>query len=390
MNSERRCGIKIVFLTKERMYDNMKTYRSLWNNFIDEENVFESIQAALRGKSKNLYVDVVKNDIGWYAEHICDYANDFHSQKHPHKQISDGKNGKIRQLAIPSFDETVIHHMWINAAHELFSKGMYKHTYSSIPGRGLHDAVKYIRRKIKDDPRHCKYFLKLDIRKFFNSVDVEIVKDKLAKYISDKKFLKIGFDILDSEADQGLPLGFYTSHWIANWLLQPLDHYIKEDLGVIYYVRYMDDMIIMGSNKDKLHQVRTRIENYLNEELGLELKKNWQLRRFEHNSSEGIKGHPIDFVGFVFQRDGKVKLRHKLFHRFLKKAKKVIKNQKFTVHDAQQLISYFGWSEWADMHKTYLHYVAKEIPMKRMKEYVSQYFKKQQNINYNYLLKEEY
>ena len=48
----------------------MKTYRSLWNNFIDEENVFESIQAALRGKSKNLYVDVVKNDIGWYAEHI--------------------------------------------------------------------------------------------------------------------------------------------------------------------------------------------------------------------------------------------------------------------------------------------------------------------------------
>ena len=169
----------------------MKTYRSLWNNFIDEENVFESIQAALRGKSKNLYVDVVKNDIGWYAEHICDYANDFHSQKHPHKQISDGKNGKIRQLAIPSFDETVIHHMWINAAHELFSKGMYKHIYSSIPGRGLHDAVKYIRRKIKDDPRHCKYFLKLDIRKFFNSVDVEIVKDKLAKYISDKKFLKI-------------------------------------------------------------------------------------------------------------------------------------------------------------------------------------------------------
>lgn len=279
--------------------------------------------------------------------------------------------------------------MWVNAALPMLTKGMYKHSYSSIPGKGLHDAVKYIKRRMENDPRHCKYCLQMDIKKFFNSVDIDILKDKLKNHIRDKKFLSIGLEILDCEKEYGLPLGFYTSHWFGNWLLQPLDHYIKEELGAKYYIRYMDDMVILGSNKKKLHEIQEKVQNFLEENFGLEIKKNWQVYRVAHKSSSGTKGRAIDFVGFKFYSNGKVTLRKKLFKRMMNKAKKLDKKGKFTLYDSYQMISYMGWMSWADAYQVYTKYIGKHYPITRMKDYVSQYFKKQQERATLYLQNKE-
>ena len=364
----------------------MKTYKNLWEDFISEENILASIKQAARGKNDKECVQFAKADIDRYVEHIRSYAENFRSKQHHHKQIKDGKNGKIRDIVIPTFDETVIHHMLINVLAEMFTKGMYRHTYSSIPGRGLHDANRKIVKIIKNDPRHCKYFLKMDIKKFFNSIDVRIIKERLSTYIKDKKILAIFFDILDSEPESGIPLGFYTSHWLANWLLQPLDHYITEQLGAAHYIRYMDDMLITGSNKEDLHQIKDCIEEYLYMNYKLNLKQNWQVSRFEYKSNKKNKnkaagykrGEAIDFAGFKFHRNGGVSLRKGLLKRLIRKANKIYKKQKITIHDAYQMVSYNGWASWADTTYIMKHYVLPKCSLNKCKEYISQYSKRRQ------------
>lgn len=124
--------------------------------------------------------------------------------------------------------------------------------------------------------KNCKYVLKMDIRHFFDTVPHDKLKAKLRKTIHDEKMLDLLFRIIDV-TDVGIPLGFYTSQWLSNWYLQGLDHYIKERLGAVHYMRYMDDMVIFGSNKKVLHRTRQAISDYLENELGLSLKDNWQV-----------------------------------------------------------------------------------------------------------------
>ena len=90
--------------------------------------------------------------------------------------------------------------------------------------------------------------------------------------------------------------GNYTSQWFANFYLQDLDHYIKEDLKIPYYIRYMDDMVLFHRNKKELHKARVKIEEFLKNE-DLKLKENWQL--FKTDS------RPIDFLGYKFFLKGK-------------------------------------------------------------------------------------
>ncbi|MCB5607984.1 RNA-directed DNA polymerase, partial [[Ruminococcus] gnavus] len=78
------------------------------------------------------------------------------------------------------------------------------------------------------------------------------------------------------------PLGYFTSQWFGNFYLKALDHYIKEELRAEHYMRYMDDMVILGKSKKKLHKIHAAIETYLNDNLDLEIKGDWQVFRFEY------------------------------------------------------------------------------------------------------------
>lgn len=97
----------------------------------------------------------------------------------------------------------------------------------------------------------------------------------LAKHIKDRYVLNLLNTIVESGGD-GLPIGYYTSQWLANFYLQGIDHYIKEELGVKYYVRYVDDMVFFDSNKRRLrHIIPLLTAHMLNEGYGLTLKDNW-------------------------------------------------------------------------------------------------------------------
>ena len=262
----------------------------------------------------------------------------------------------------------------------IFSKGMYEHSYGSLPDRGAHKGKKHIEKWIRQDPRNCKYILKMDIRKFFDSIPHDILKSKLARIIKDEQFLTVLYEIIDVQ-DVGLPLGFYTSQWLANWYLQTLDHYIKETLHARYYIRYMDDMVIFGSNKRELHRMREAIEHELNL-LGLKLKANWQVFRFDYARSGKRYGRCLDFMGLKFYRD-KTVLRKNIMIKASRKARKLSKKQKPSIYEIRQMLSYLGWIDCTDTYSFYLKWIKPYVTIRKLKKRISNYDRRQNKCGIN-------
>lgn len=300
-----------------------------------------------------------------------EYAANFYNEEHEPKIIYDGVRRKQREILVPSMREQVIHHMIINVLKPIFTKPMYYHSYGSIPGRGAtkgsklktHGGKEAIEKFIRKYPKDCKYCLKMDIHKFFDSVPHQLLKDKLTRIIHDERFLKILHTVVDANGKTvGMPIGFYTSQWFANFYLTDMDHYIKEQLRAKAYFRYMDDMVIFGPNKRELHRIRREIEKYLNERLGLEMNPKWQVFLFHYVRKDGREiGRFLDFMGFRFYRN-RTTLRRTLMLRATRKALKLGKKKCKSVYDCRQMLSYKGWITPTDTYGMY---------RKRIKPFVS-------------------
>lgn len=355
----------------------MKSYRHLFDICISESNRRRAIKQAKRTKRvrKMLKRRHMSDDelLACSKEWILNYEN----AKHIPVRIRDGTSQKWRTIIVPTLEELIVQHCICKALEEMFWKGMYQHSYASLPKRGAHKAKKVIERWIDTDPKNVKFVLKMDIHHFFDSIPHEILKAKLAHKIHDEQMLDLLFKIIDV-VDVGIPLGFYTSQWLSNWFLQELDHYVKEQLHAVYYVRYMDDMVIFGSNKKVLHQIRLAISDYLAEILGLELKGDWQVFRFSYTVNGEDRGRFLDFMGFQFYRNRTV-LRKSIMLKGTRKARRIHKKpyqgRKPTVHDFRQMMSYLGWIDCTDTYGMYLKYIKPRISFQKMKRYISRYDK---------------
>lgn len=182
------------------------------------------------------------------------------------------------------------------------------------------------------------------------------------------------FEIIDI-TESGIPLGFYTSQWIANWYLQDLDHYIKEKLKAVHYIRYMDDMIIFGSNKRTLHKHREKIGEYLSRNLGLSMKGNWQIFRFDCDGGKNRHGRELDYMGFRFYRDRTV-LRKSIMMKASRKAKSISKKEKATIYDIRQMMAYLGWIDCTDTYGMYAKRIKPYVDFGYYKERLSRYDRK--------------
>ena len=385
----------------------MKSYNHLYEQYISEENCKLALWNGTKNKStrrKKCRARKLRRNKNIEIPKILKYAKyeNFHNYHHKPVQIYDGIRRKVREIIVPNDHEQVVHHMIVNVLKPILLPKFYEHSYGSIPGRGSHKAKKAIKKWIKHDPKNVKYCLKMDIKKYFNNVNHDILKQMFRKLIHDEKFLSIVFRIIDViPGNKGIPLGFYTSQWIANMYLTGLDHYIKEVLKVKHYVRYMDDMVIFSSNKKYLHRVREAISRYLNAELDLELKENWQVFRFDYIDprstiklrfdnvitaeecynmmmdyvKKGPKkdkhlGRDLDFMGFRFFRD-RVILRKSIMLKSTRKAKRIGKKRKPTIYDCRQILSYLGWIKATDVYDMYKKYIKPYIDFRRCKRYVS-------------------
>lgn len=348
----------------------MKSYNNLYESCITDENIRLAIGNAFSGKLKKRK-DVIEilNNLDDYVVHIRYYFTHYENKKHKVKRIYDGISKKVREIIVPSVDELVVQHILINVLKPMLMNGMYKYSFASIPGKGALKGKYAVERFLRNPGKDAKYYLKMDIHHFFNSIPHDILKAKLSKSIRDKKLLEVLFKIIDV-VEVGLPLGFYTSQWLANWYLTSLDHYIKEVLKVKSYYRYMDDMVIFGSNKRRLHQVRQCIQSYL-DNYGLKLKSNYQVVRFDYND----KYHFLDFMGYKFYRN-RTTIRKSIICRSRRKANRISKKPKPTIYDCRSMLSYKGYYKYTNTKMYFNKYIKPKVSFDQLSKIISIYDKR--------------
>ena len=344
---------------------------------ISDENIKLAILNAGRNKYKNnsrhRKLREMRRNADQYVPTVRRWIEDFQPVKHRGVEINDGISAKKRTIIVPTVKEVVVHHAITNVLQEMIMPSMYEHSYASIPGRGLHQAVKVVKRWIYNDHAHTKYCLKLDIRKFFDSVDQDVLLVKFRRIIRDDRYFEY-IEMVVRTTKKGIPLGFTTSQWFANFILTELDHKIKEEWGVKHYIRFMDDMILFGSSKRELHKVRRLIQSYLANKLHLQLKDNWQLFFMDSVRSHRKKGHFLDFLGFKFYRTH-VGLRSKLALKIQRKAKRIHKKGRANIRDARQMVTYAGFVKYADCRDWFRTHVLRYVSIKRLRRKISKYDK---------------
>lgn len=162
------------------------------------------------------------------------------------------KDPKVRTICAASFEERVLHHALMNICHEYFDKNLIYDTYATRIDKGTYAAID----KAKLGINNFQYVVKMDFRKYFDSISHSILKKKLTKIFKDSQLLNIFDQIIDSYStieNFGIPIGNLTSQYFANFFLSEIDHYAKEVLKIPIYIRYMDDILIFENDKEKMN-----------------------------------------------------------------------------------------------------------------------------------------
>lgn len=289
----------------------------LYEKMCDKDLIREAIRKGSKHKKKRWDVKLVMKKPEKYVEKIYDLV--IHGRYVPTppkiKRIHDKTCDKERDITIvPFYPDGIMHQLVVMAMEPVIMRGMYRWSCASIPGRGNACARKYVRRALDNDPRGTKYCAKMDIRHYYPSIDIDRLMAALRRKIKDERFLAVVEAIVRSNPLPGLAIGFYPDQWLANFNLEPVDGFILKLDGVKYYVRNMDDMVLMGPNKRKLHKAVRAIDGQLRAVLGVHLKGDWQVFP--------VDSRGISFVGYRF-RHTHTRLRHKAFLRFTRQCRKV-------------------------------------------------------------------
>lgn len=203
-------------------------------------------------------------------------------------EIYEPKKRVIYRL--PYFPDRIAHHAIMNIMEPIWVSIFIENTYSCIKERGIHKLAKDLKKTLRKDITGTKYYLKLNVKKFYPSIDHEVLKRIIRKKVKDEELLVVLDEIIDST--DGVPIGNYLSQFFANLTLAYFDHWLKEEVRVKYYFRYADDIIILSDSKEFLRKAVALIKMYFHHELNLEVKVNYQIFPIE---SRGI-----DFVGYKF------------------------------------------------------------------------------------------
>jgi retron-type reverse transcriptase len=200
---------------------------------------------------------------------------------------------KLRTISTAPFEQRVMHHAIMNILEPVFERPLIYHSYACRKGKGTHTAVLYAFDKCKTKP----YFLKLDIRKYFDSIDHEILKTQLRKLIKDTRLIFLLDGIIDSYntlPGKGVPIGNLTSQFFANLYLAFMDHFILEKLRPCAYCRYMDDFVLWSTSMEQLKDMLAKTNDYLSKNLNLTVKP-----PVFGNSASGLP-----FLGFLVKEKG--------------------------------------------------------------------------------------
>jgi retron-type reverse transcriptase len=316
----------------------MKRIGNLYDKIISIENLQLADEKARKGKLKSY--GVVRHDKNREQNilrlHEMLKNGTFKTSEYDIFTIYEPKERKIYRL--PYFPDRIVHHAIMNILEPVWVSVFTTDTYSCIKNRGIHAAAKKLKKALKDNPNDTRYCLKIDIRKFYPSIDHNILKHIIRQKIKDKNLLSLLDEIIDSA--EGLPIGNYLSQYLANLYLAYFDHWLKENKGVKFYFRYADDIVILHRDKLYLHELFKEMQVYLSDNLKLQIKSNWQIFP--------VSFRGIDFIGYVFYHTH-TRLRKGIKQRFCRRLALINKRNDLTDTELKQNIcSWWGWAKHCD------------------------------------------
>ncbi len=347
----------------------MKRVGNIYSKIIDKNNLLYAIQKASKGKSKRRNIKNIKAYLIENVNYLHEILKNetFKPTRGQIMIIHDGVRKKERTIEKPRFfPDQCVHWALMLQIMDILMKGMIDTSCASIPGRGGHYMKKHIEKILIQDRKYTKYCLVIDIKKFYQSIDTEILKYMFRRIIKDRQTLILIDKIIDS-SDHGLPIGNFTSQWFANFYLQKFDHWIKEEKKIKYYFRYMDDMIFFSNNKKQLHKLRIEIEQYL-KKINLLIKDNWQVFK--------VDSRPIVFCGFKYYR-GYTTLKSSNALRIKRRVNKISKKKILVTKDAAAVISFWGQLKNTNSYKYYEKNIKNKVNIKVCKEVISNANRKQ-------------
>lgn len=303
----------------------MKRIGNLFDRIISVENLRRADIKASKGKSAQYGVRVhQKNqEANLLALHETLKTKTYKTSAYTTFAIYEPKERIIFRL--PYFPDRILHHAIMNVLEPIFVSTFTTDTYSCIKGRGIHKAQKAVRKALRNEAA-TTYCLKFDIRKFYPSIDHDVLKALLRRKFKDADLLNLLDEIIDSA--EGLPIGNYLSQFLANFYLTYFDHWLKQQKKVKYYFRYADDIVILSGSKEHLHQLLAATRQYLHENLKLSIKDNYQVFP--------VNARSIDFVGYRFYHT----------HILLRKSIKQSFARMITRHpNMPSIVSYYGWAK---------------------------------------------
>lgn len=249
----------------------MNRENNLFEKICSIQNLHESFYKASKGKRQSAEYLKFRQNAGKKLEELRQVLLQGIYTAGAYRQFTI-IDPKERVISAAPFKDRIVHHAIINVLEPVFEKQFIYHTYACRKGKGTHAAARYAFKCAKK----YQFFLKLDVRKYFDSIDHSVLKKILCRIIKDTRCLELLFSVIDSyETNKscGLPIGNLTSQFFANLYLSSLDHFVLEQLKPKGYVRYMDDMVLFADSVAELKAAFTEIRCFCCERLNLLLKE---------------------------------------------------------------------------------------------------------------------
>lgn len=324
-----------------------KWIRNQYDKALTYENLMNAHKMSKKGKGLRREVILFSLKEEEYIEYLYEKlkTGTYVHGKYSAFKVYEPKERIIEKA--PYIDRIV--HRWIvdNFLVPYYVPSFIKTTYACIKGRGMHQATLDLQKamqKMKKSYREY-YILKMDVRKFFNSIDKKILYKILKKRIKDEKLLWLIRQVLSAQLKiKGIEIGNYTSQTFANIYLNELDQYAVKSLKIKNYYRYMDDIVILTKNKIEARDYLNKIKNFLQEKLELELNDKTNIFK----SKQGV-----NFCGYKIN-EYRLKVRNKGKNKFKKKVKSLlieIKNGNISSKEARQYLT--GHLGYFDIANTY-------------------------------------
>ncbi len=379
--------------------------KDLFNSICSTDNLYRAYQNAKSGKGWYKEVKQIEKRLFYYLAGL-QYMLKNHLFKTSEYEIFILNEGKKKRdvYKLPFFPDRIAQWAILQVIEPFLVANMTADTYSAIPGKGIQPIVNDLRGYYKtkrvdgkkksvwvpsillSDEENTRYCYKIDLHHYYQSINHEVLKQKFRKVFKDPELLWLLDEIVDSintateedlielslsgeievDPNTGIPIGNYMSQYSGNFYLSSFDHWVKEELHVKHYYRYMDDVVIFASSKEELHEIHRKVTAYTRDYLHLNIKGNYQIFPTK------VRG--VDFVGYRFFGEYTL-LRKSTAINFKRKMracrKKMENNIPPTYSEWCSFNSYKGWLGNCDSYRLFKKY------MEPLIEYMQNYYERE-------------